>query len=58
MDIKEVILELIADNTAMNLHSKGYKIDEYITGYAKGYHNALVDLLDKIGVEHNVERYD
>ena len=56
MDIKETILGLIATNKSTRLENSWYGLDEYYTGYADGYHNALVDLLNQLGMEHDEER--
>ena len=56
MDIKEVILNLIVKNNKERLQHRVYGLDEYYTGYADGYHNALVYLLNQLGMEHDEER--
>lgn len=56
MDMKEVILNLIVKNNKERLQHRVYGLDEYYTGYADGYHNALVDLLNQLGMEHDEER--
>lgn len=56
MDMKEVILNLIVKNNKELLQHRVYGLDEYYTGYADGYHNALVDLLNQLGMEHDEER--
>lgn len=57
MDIKEAILELITENKKERLQDRWYGVDEYFTGEADGYHNALVDLLNCLGIEHD-ESYE
>lgn len=56
MEIKEIILALIADNKEQCLQDKFYGTDEYLTGYGDGYHNALVDLMNQLGIEHNEKK--
>ena len=48
--IEQIILDLIADN------KENFKIEnrsEYCEGYADGYNDGLVDLLNRLGIEHN-----
>lgn len=52
MDIKEAIFELIAKNQKERFEDRLYGVDEYLTGEADGYHNALIDLLNHLGIEH------
>jgi len=56
MDMKEAILNLIVKYDKERLQDRVYGLDEYYTGYADGYHNALVDLLNQLGMEHDEER--
>lgn len=49
--IKDIIMDLIADNKD-NMH---YALNEYDHAYTDGYHDALVDLMNKLGIEHNEE---
>lgn len=56
MDMKEAILNLIVKYDKERLQDRAYGLDEYYTGYADGYHNALVDLLNQLGMEHDEER--
>ena len=56
MYIKEAILNLIAKNNKERLQNRVYGVNEYYTGYADGYHNALVDLLNRLGMAHDEER--
>ena len=54
MDMGQIIKDMIADNKA-NFEHPLYENDEYVTGYADGYNDSLVDLLNKLGIEHNEE---
>lgn len=56
MYMKGVILNLIVKNNKERLQHRVYGLNEYYTGYADGYHNALVDLLNRLGMEHDEER--
>lgn len=56
MYMKEVILNLSVKNNKERLQHRVYGLNEYYTGYADGYHNALVDLLNQLGMEHDEER--
>jgi hypothetical protein len=56
MDIKETILDLITKNKEQCLQDRWYGVDEYFTGETDGYHNALVDLLNRLGMEHDEKR--
>ena len=49
--IKQIIGNFMYDNKE-NYH---YILNEYDNGYADGYHDALVDLMDALGIEHNEE---
>ncbi len=49
--IKDIIMDLISDNKE-NMH---YVLNEYDQAYTDGYHDALVDLMNKLGIEHNEE---
>ena len=49
-NIKENILNMIAEND----ENPEYDLmSEYWEGYMDGYHNALVCLMDKLGIQHN-----
>ena len=48
---KDIIMDLIADNKE-NMH---YALNEYDRAYTDGYHDALVDLMNKLCIEHNEE---
>lgn len=50
-DIEQIIKNLIEDNKA----NFELQFDKYGIGYAEGYNDALVDLLNKLGVKHNYE---
>lgn len=54
MDIEQIINDLIENN------KENFAIphDEYGTGYIEGYHDALVDLLNQLGIEHDYEYYN
>ena len=54
MDIKQIILDMI-NNNKENFESLLYNNDGYATGYPDGYNDALVDLLNQLGIEHNEE---
>lgn len=54
MDIEQIIKDMIADNKE-NLEHPLYGNDGYVTGYADGYNDSLVDLLNKLGIEHSEE---
>ena len=56
MYMKGVILNLIVKNNKERLQHRVYGLDEYYTGYADGYHNALVDLLNQLGMDHDEKR--
>lgn len=50
--VEQIILDLITDN------EKNFKIEDrndYCVGYADGYNDALVDLLNKLGIKHDKE---
>ena len=49
MDLKGIIMDLIDDNKE-NLY---YTLSKYDEGYVDGYHDALVDLMNKLGIKHN-----
>ena len=50
--IEQIILDLIADNKEnFELENR----NEYCIGYADGYNDGLVDLLNKLGIKHNEE---
>lgn len=49
--IKSTIMDLIDDNKE-NTH---YILNAYDEAYTDGYHDALVDLMNKLGIEHNEE---
>lgn len=51
MNIKDIIIDLISDNKE-NGH---YVLNDYDNGYVDGYHDALVDLMNKLHIEHNEE---
>ena len=48
----QIIKDLIADNEENTIN------DSYDNGYYEGYHDALVDLMNKLGIEHNEEIYN
>ena len=48
--IEQIIMDLIADNEE-NFEIKDR--NEYCIGYADGYNDALVDLLNKLGIKHD-----
>ncbi|ADL36071.1 hypothetical protein bpr_II132 (plasmid) [Butyrivibrio proteoclasticus B316] len=50
------VKNLIADNEENNIES--ITSDAYGKGYYEGYHDALVDLMDKLGIKHNEEIYN
>ena len=54
MDIKQIILDMI-NNNKENFTTPLYNHDGYATGYPEGYNDALVDLLNQLGIEHNEE---
>ena len=49
--IKSDIDNLMYDNEE-NLH---HILNEYDRGYVDGYHDALVDLMNQLGIEHDEE---
>jgi len=49
--IEQIIKDLIADNKE-NCH---YILNKYDNGYVDGYHDALVDLMNQLGIEHDEE---
>lgn len=54
MNVKQTVDNLIngnKDNFAMSEN-------RYDRGYAEGYHDALVDLLNQLGIEHDYEYYN
>lgn len=54
MTTEQIIKNLIEgnkDNFAM-------AENRYDNGYAEGYHDALVDLLNQLGIEHDYEYYN
>lgn len=54
MDIEQIIKDMIVDNKE-NFEHPLYENDGYVTGYADGYNDSLVDLLNKLGIKHNEE---
>ena len=52
--MEQIIKTLIEDN------KENFNIpqDEYGTGYREGYHDALVDLLNKLKIKHDYEYYN
>lgn len=53
-NIKQIILNMIANNKE-NFTTPFYNHDGYATGYPEGYNDALVDLLNQLGIKHNEE---
>lgn len=51
MDIEEIIEDLLYDGK----DAACYALSLYETAYLDGYHDALVDLMNKLGIEHNEE---
>ena len=54
MDVEQIILDMIKNNK-QNFESPLYNHDEYSTGYYEGANDALVSLLDNLGIKHNEE---
>ena len=54
MNIKQIVLDMI-NNNKENFTTPLYNHDGYATGYSEGYNDALVDLLNQLGIEHNEE---
>lgn len=54
MDIGQIIKDMIADNKVNFVHPL-YNSYGYTTGYADGYNDSLVDLLNKLDIEHDEE---
>lgn len=54
MDIGQIIKDMIADNKE-NIEDPLYENDGYAIAYVDGYNDSLVDLLNKLGIEHNEE---
>ena len=52
--IGQIIKGMVADNK-VNFEHPFYEKDDYVTGYADGYNDGLVDLLNKLKIEHNEE---
>lgn len=52
MDVEQIILDMIKNNK-QNFESLLYNHDEYATGYYEGWNDALVSLLDNLGIKHN-----
>lgn len=52
---EQTIKNLIADNEENNIEP--IVSDEYGKGY-EGYHDALVDLMNKLGIKHNEKIYN
>ena len=48
----QIIKDLIADNEENIINNP------YDDGYYEGYHDALVDLMNKLGIEHDEEIYN
>lgn len=59
-NIHEIIEKLISDNEGNKntLDDHDSFIAGHRTGYYEGYHDALVDLLNKLGIQHNHEIYN
>lgn len=53
---EQIIKDLITDNEDNNIEPTIY--DPYGKGYYEGYHDALVDLMNKLGIKHNEEIYN
>ena len=53
---EQIIKDLIADNEGNNIEP--IVNDEYGKGYYEGYHDALVDLMNKLRIKHNEEIYN
>lgn len=51
---EQIIKDLIMDNE----DNKPFLEDEYGTGYYEGYHDALVDLMNKLNIKHNEVFYN
>lgn len=49
--LKEMIIYMIEDNEENRSGNS-----EYIEGYEDGFHDALVTLMDNLGIQHN-EKY-
>lgn len=54
MYTEQIIKDLIADNEE-NLQIVK---NDYDFGYYEGYHDALVDLMNKFGIQHKEEIYN
>ena len=53
---EQIIKDLIADNEENNIEP--IVSDPYGKGYYEGYHDALVDLMNKLHIPHNEEFYN
>ena len=54
MTTEQIIKNLIEGNKENFAMSE----NRYDSGYAEGYHDALVDLLNQLGIEHDYEYYN
>lgn len=52
---EQIIKDLIADNEENNIEP--LVGDDYCKGYYHSYHDALVDLMNKLGIKHNEKTY-
>ena len=53
-----MIEQMIKDLIENNKENFNFSQDEYETGYIEGYHDALVDLLNQLHIEHDYEYYN
>ena len=51
--IEQMVKDLI-ENNKKNIH---FRVDEYEGGYVEGYNDALVDLLNQLGIKHDYTYY-
>lgn len=53
---EQIIKDLLTDNEGNNVEV--ITSDPYGKGYFEGYHDALVDLMNKLGIKHNEKIYN
>lgn len=52
------IEQIIKDAIENNKENIRFTVDEYAGGYVEGYNDALVDLLNTLGIENNYKIYN
>lgn len=54
MNIGQIVQQLLANNEQnIEMFAGGYD-----SGYAEGYHDALVDVMNRMGIQHSEEYYN